>query len=118
MSIVLKIWKRLVVTFFSMFVVLFFYLVVIVVIVLIWVNFNEANTNCMSYSVSYFSDFIHRRVLVFDHHPTLDNHYICFRSICVSNHDEEQELDQIQCRFVISIFPILHLEMGVNQTAI
>ncbi|KAK9015651.1 hypothetical protein V6N11_006748 [Hibiscus sabdariffa] len=36
MSIVLKIWKRLVVTFFSMSVALFLYLVATVVIVLIW----------------------------------------------------------------------------------
>ncbi|KAK9017672.1 hypothetical protein V6N11_000680 [Hibiscus sabdariffa] len=61
-------------------------------------NFSGISTNCRSYSVSHFSDFVHHGVLVFDHHLTLDYHYICFRiSICVPNHDEEQEPDQRQC---------------------
>ncbi|KAK8483192.1 hypothetical protein V6N11_084148 [Hibiscus sabdariffa] len=36
MSVILKVWKRLVVTFFSIFVAFFFYLVATVVVMLIW----------------------------------------------------------------------------------
>ncbi|KAK9041791.1 hypothetical protein V6N11_016881 [Hibiscus sabdariffa] len=68
MNIVLKVWKRLTVTFFSIFVVFFFYRVATVIVMLIWA-ISVGPVQIVGLTI---------------------------RSIWVPNHDKEQEPDQRQ----------------------
>ncbi|KAL4280883.1 hypothetical protein GQ457_03G032180 [Hibiscus cannabinus] len=116
MSVVPKVWKRLVVTFFSIFVIFFFYLVATVVVVLIWA-ISIGPVHIVGFTVLAILMILF--IVGFLYLITIW-HLACTISVLEETYGfpamvKSKNLIKGKVWLVISIFFILHMVMGFNQ---